>query len=223
MFKYSRGNCLMLGELSKEYESNGDIGAISSGYMDAGGKSYGMYQLASNVGSVDEFIQWGLNSDYSWIAEELNKYEVGSSEFDNAWRYFANNDYDNFFNMQQSYMEYRYYDVSVELLREHLFNIENHSNTMKEVIFSRAVQYGTGNIVEMFEDALVIMGEKLNLDLNNLSYVDEKRFDYDLITSIYDVCMTEEWNNSSLRDNLNKRFREEKAKAIQMLSDELGI
>ena len=141
----------------------------------------------------------------------------------NAWRYFANNDYDNFFNMQQSYMEYRYYDVSVELLREHLFNIENHSNTMKEVIFSRAVQYGTGNIVEMFEDALVIMGEKLNLDLQNLSYVDEKRFDYDLITSIYDVCMTEEWNNSSLRDNLNERFREEKAKAIQMLSEELGI
>lgn len=44
-----------------------------------------------------------------------------------------------------------------------------------------------------------------------------------LITSIYDVCMTEEWNNSSLRDNLNERFREEKAKAIQMLSEELGI
>lgn len=213
----------MIGDLSKEYESNGDIGAISTGEGDYGGKSYGMYQLASNVGSVDDFIAWGLNSDYSWIAEELDKYEIGSYDFDNAWTYFANNDYENFYNMQHSYAIHKYYDVSVELLREHLFNIENHSETMKDVIFSRAIQYGTGNIVEMFEDALVIMGEKLNLELDNLSYVDERRFDYDLITSIYDVCMTTEWNNSVLRDSLNHRFREEKAKAIQMLSDELGI
>jgi hypothetical protein len=88
---------LMIGDLSKEYESNGDIGAISTGEGDYGGKSYGMYQLASNVGSVDDFIAWGLNSDYSWIAEELNKYVVGSYEFDNAWIYFANNDYENFY------------------------------------------------------------------------------------------------------------------------------
>ena len=56
-----------------------------------------MYQLASNVGSVDDFIAWGLNSEYSWIAEELDKYELGSYDFDNAWTYFANNDYENFY------------------------------------------------------------------------------------------------------------------------------
>ena len=44
-----------------------------------------------------------------------------------------------------------------------------------------------------------------------------------MVRGCQDVCMTEEWNNSSLRDNLNERFREEKAKAIQMLSEELGI
>ena len=72
----------MIGELSKEYESNGDIGAISSGYNDAGGKSYGMYQLASAVGSVDAFIQWGMGQDrFRWMAEGLGKYEVGSYLF----------------------------------------------------------------------------------------------------------------------------------------------
>ena len=34
--------CFMIGDLSKEYESNGDIGAISTGEGDYGGKSYGM-------------------------------------------------------------------------------------------------------------------------------------------------------------------------------------
>nr|DAS88394.1 MAG TPA: hypothetical protein [Bacteriophage sp.] len=44
-----------------------------------------------------------------------------------------------------------------------------------------------------------------------------------MVRGCQDVCMTLEWNNSPLRENLNHRFREEKAKAIQMLSEELGI
>nr|DAQ48174.1 MAG TPA: chitosanase [Bacteriophage sp.] len=214
----------MIGELSKEYESNGDIGAISSGYNDAGGKSYGMYQLASAVGSVDAFIQWGMGQDrFRWMAEGLGKYEVGSYLFDNEWTYLANNCYEDFYAYQHEYIVHEYYDVSVELLRGAYFNIEKHSETMKDVIFSRAVQYGVGNIVEMFEDALKLMEDKLGLELSNLSYVDEKRFDYDLITSIYDVCMSYEWNHSALRDSLNMRFESEKEKAIRMLSYELGI
>lgn len=46
----------MIGDLSKRYESNGDAGCISNGYGDAGGKSYGMYQLSSNMGVVDDYI-----------------------------------------------------------------------------------------------------------------------------------------------------------------------
>ena len=37
-----------LGNLSAVYESNGDPACVSSGVNDAGGISYGTYQLASN-------------------------------------------------------------------------------------------------------------------------------------------------------------------------------
>ena len=52
----------MLGELSSQYESNGDPGCISDGYGDPGGKSYGTYQFSCNAGSLGQFVSW-LNSN----------------------------------------------------------------------------------------------------------------------------------------------------------------
>lgn len=60
----------MLGDLSKRYESNGNPGCISSGLGDAGGKSYGMYQMSSRMGVVDDYIQWLYNNNY-WFAGNL--------------------------------------------------------------------------------------------------------------------------------------------------------
>ena len=73
----------MLGDLSKKYESSGDCGTISSGYGDAGGKSYGMYQFASNMGVADKYVKWLQDNGY-WFGDELAKYTVGSSYFDEA-------------------------------------------------------------------------------------------------------------------------------------------
>lgn len=57
---------------------------------------------------------------------------------------------------------------------------------------------------------------------SNCGSVDDKRFDYDIIACIYDVCMSTEWNNSALRDNLNERFADEKFRALEMLQNELN-
>ena len=54
----------MLGDLSRLYESNGDPGCISNGWGDAGGKSYGMYQLASRMGSVNSYLGWCKRAGY---------------------------------------------------------------------------------------------------------------------------------------------------------------
>ena len=102
-----------------------------------------------------------------------------------------------------------------------MFNVEKHSNALKGVVWSRAVQYGTGEIVNMFNDALKLMEKALDIELPNLSYIDDKRFDYDLIAGIYDTCMSYEWNNSVLRDSLNNRFMDEKMKALKMLMEEV--
>ena len=52
-----------LGKLSAAYESNGDPAIVSTGEGDFGGISYGAYQLASNCGSVDAFLGWGLRQE----------------------------------------------------------------------------------------------------------------------------------------------------------------
>ena len=81
----------MLGDLSRLYESNGDPGCISNGWGDAGGKSYGMYQLASRMGSVNSYLGWCKRAGY-WFADYLMEHEVGSAGFDTAWSYLANSE-----------------------------------------------------------------------------------------------------------------------------------
>ena len=85
---------MALGSLSACYEANGSPGCVSSGAGDLGGISYGAYQLASNTGSVDEFIQWGIDygAYYRDYANSLNQYDVNSDAFISQWKYLASVD-----------------------------------------------------------------------------------------------------------------------------------
>ena len=193
----------MIGDLSKRYESNGDAGCISNGYGDAGGKSYGMYQLSSNMGVVDDYIRWLRRNGY-WFAENLAEHPVGSLAFDEAWRWLAySNNKADFEKSQHDYICDAYYKPAVAALKCNNYNIEKHHEVMKDVVWSRAVQYGAGNIGEMFAEAC----EKLGYP--NLSYVDDSSFDADMIKAIYlKVCSTPAWTNGSpaLRQGLYSRF-----------------
>nr|DAF97714.1 MAG TPA: chitosanase [Myoviridae sp. ctYA416] len=202
----------MIGELSAKYESNGGPGTISDGYGDPGGKSYGTYQLSSNAGSLEEFVEWLIDNGY-WFGNELNKYYLTSPEFDSAWEWLANSaNAQDFADAQHKYAIYAYYDPAVRSLRTAGFNIENHNDVMKDVVFSRSIQYGPGLIVEMFEEAVGYMGYP------NLSYIDDAKFDYDLIVSVYlKVCSSLEWNNSAVREGVNARFRSECQDALDRL------
>lgn len=205
----------MLGDLSKRYESNGDAGCISTGYGDAGGKSYGMYQLASNAGSVDSYVRWLRANDW-WFGDLLAEHEVGSEQFDNTWKDLANSaNREDFARSQHEYIRYAYYEPAIEALKRAMYDVEaNHHEVMQDVVWSRAVQYGVGNIVEMFEDAVKAIGYP------NLSYVDAAFYDEAMIKAIYlDVCSTPEWTNGSpaLRAGLYSRFRNECKDAITRL------
>lgn len=214
----------MLGDLSKYYEvgSNGYCGTISTGWGDAGGKSYGLYQLSSVAGSVTSFIWW-LSNHNNEYHNRLVRYPVGSKSFDNEWKAIASENPEEFGRLQHDYIKRIYYDEAVEALREIYFNIEKHSEIMKDVIWSRAVQYGVGNIKEMFTDALRAMERKSGNEYPNLSYVDDKYFDAELIKAIYlDVCHTEAWTNGSpsLRRGLYARFESECDDALNALLEE---
>jgi hypothetical protein len=202
----------MLGDLSSSYESNGDPSCISDGYLDYGGKSYGMYQLSSTKGSVSEFISW-LQQNYYWFGDELAKYEIGSTEFDNVWKWLGTSENKNDFAIaQHNYIQAKYYDTAIQILENNYYHIDNHHGIMKDVVWSRSVQYGPGYILEMFTDAVQSLGYP------NLSYVDSQEYDKKMIQAIYlTVCSSTEWNNSALRDNLNQRFQSECNDALQQL------
>ena len=212
----------MLGDLSKKYESSGDPGAISSGYGDAGGKSYGMYQFSSTMGVVDNYVKWLRDNGY-WFGDELAKYTVGSSYFDDAWKWLANSNNKLVFEKSQlDFTKSMYYDRACNLLADSGYHVNKHSKAMKDVVWSRAVQYGPYQIVEMFDDACtIVLGGKFNL-----SYVDDKSFDERMIKAVYlDVCSTPGWTNGSpsLREGLYARFRNECEGALNMLNEELKV
>lgn len=210
----------MLGDLSKKYESNGEPGCISTGAGDAGGKSYGMYQMASKQGVVDLYIKWLRENGY-WFATKLAEYPVGSVAFDDTWEYLAKSgNRGDFIKSQHDFIKAMYYDKAVAALARAMYNVEEkHSDVMRDVVWSRAVQYGAGNIVEMFEAAAMELGYP------NLSYVDAIDFDNVMIRAIYmDVCSTPEWTNGSpaLREGLYNRFKNECDDALAALWNEMG-
>lgn len=211
----------MLGDLSKKYESNGEPGTISSGYGDAGGKSYGMYQFSSTMGVVDKYVKWLQENGY-WFGDELAKYTVGSSYFDDAWRFLANSDNrGDFERSQHDYAKVIYYDRACSILADAGYHIEKHSKAMKDVVWSRAIQYGPYQINQMFDEACCGV-----LGYFNLSYVDDIAFDKSMIEAIYlEVCSTPGWTNGSpaLREGLYARFRNECEDALNMLNEELKV
>lgn len=209
----------MLGDLSSKYESNGDPGAVSSGYGDAGGVSYGAYQFATNVGVPSDFVAWLIRQGYSHARTLYSAGAPGTPFFSQAWTYIAEIDYDGFLAAQHEYVKQQYYDKAVDYLQQAGFDASKHSTAMQDVIWSRAVQYGPGLIVGMFTAAAEVYGHL------NLYYVDDKSFDGDMIRAIYlYVCMTPEWTDGSpgLRSGLYARFNAECTDALKMLETEVG-
>ena len=177
-----------IASLARKYESNGDPAAVSSGIGDVGGISYGLYQLASNVGSVDEFLAWLV--DYP--APELANYgkvlaenPVNSPAFIQTWKDIGTIDPGNFGCLQDEYIKSRYYDTAAKRLAGKYFTMEKHTDALKAVLLSRAVQNGAGGAVELFETACGMLGHP------NLSYVDDPYFDGDMIAAIYDFLIAE--------------------------------
>lgn len=197
-----------LGELSAKYESNGKPGTISTGVGDIGGKSYGAWQLASNMGSVDKFLNF-LKTNNAFYYNELSgaKKMDGNTfgtNFDNAWRSIANSDETGFLELQRIYIKANYYDVSAaSLLKKYNFNIEEHSWALQNVLWSTAVQHGANGAVNIFKT--------VGLDQS----------DRDLIIAIYDERSNVDKyfysSSDAVKEAVKNRFKNEKNDALNML------
>lgn len=226
--------------LVRKYEAGGDPACISSGSGDLGGISYGIYQLASNTGAVDNFCQWAANYPDESLANYgrlLLEHTVNSEKFKTAWRAIGENDPEGFAKLQNDYAVAVYYNNAAAQLKKAGYDIETKTAAMQAVLMSRAVQYGAGNMVELYTEAVHTMFNSEQKDYSgwpNLTYVNDKQFDYDLIAAIYDFLITEtdnaawngrqmhspkDWANGSqdIIAGLKNRFIHEKADALELL------
>lgn len=220
--------------LARKYESNGDPACIADNAGDLGGISYGLYQFASKVGTVDEFVKWLCKYPDAPLAnygKVLSQYKVNSDEFIQQWKEIGTIDAGNFGKLQDEFIKIQYYDVVAKKLATKYFDIDKHTNALKAVVLSRAIQNGASGCCDLFEIAVRKMGYP------NLSYINDMWFDSAIINNIYDYLivecdLSEPDRNGIWRSPddfchgskdiilaLRSRFIRERADALEMLTE----
>lgn len=204
----------MLGSLSAKYESGGNPATVAQDSNDAGGWSYGLYQFASAMGVVQDFISWLQNQpqpadDYGRQLASAGNPTCDSS-FVETWRQIAAAAPDTFGQLQDDYARTLYFDPGARnLLKWYNFDINSRSNALQQVLFSNCVQHGTRYGSEVFGDAASLAGRELTA-----------LADKDIIYNIYEVKLTDPaWSSGSPADRpgLYSRWENERNDALAML------
>lgn len=148
---------LLLGSVSAKYESKGQPETISTGKGDTGGKSYGVYQFASTYDVPYTFAQWCIDSGNDpAIGQRLKDayYADGGvygTGFDATWRAIAAAQSQHFLWLQHGYIKAQYYDPTVsKLLSRYGLDVNARSLTLKNAVWSRAVQHGSSGCLNLF-------------------------------------------------------------------------
>ena len=195
---------MRLGILSEKYEGGG-AGTISTGEGDAGGVSYGTFQLATNTGSAASFVAWlQERSDFGkGYGDMLSKCEPGSLEFSHLWLWLADTDPEGFAALQDEYVKPKYYDAACEVAGKRGVDTEGMPDALKCVLFSNAIQHGAYWAGVLLADAFS---------------TDPARW----IRNIYNTKLTDmTWSDGapSLRPGLFERWENEKQEALAMLAE----
>lgn len=159
-----------LGSVSEQFESGGrGVGTVSTGRGDYGGVSYGKHQLATNNGSMMNFLN---SPEGKPFLERFGGLAPGTSQFNSVYKDVANTQGEAFDKAQSDYITRTHYaplvaktqnDVGVDLTKR--------GAGVKELLYSTAVQYGAGTSV--------ISNALQGKDVNGMS-------DDDLIKTIQD-------------------------------------
>jgi hypothetical protein len=124
-----------LGRSSERYESGGKGPAtISTGEGDAGGISYGQYQLSSAKGTVAEYLAW------SRFGDKFDGLEINSADFKARWKELANTD-PSFGTDQHDFIKTKHYDVQVAAMKENGLDLSGRGPAVQDAIWSTSVQY----------------------------------------------------------------------------------
>lgn len=202
-----------IGRLSAEFESGKDsIAAI--GYDRVGGTSYGKYQIASRVGSMNNFLNF-LDKTAPDMAKQLRS--AGSSDtggregkMPDTWRKLAAEAPDRFEALQDKFIYDSHYKPALEAITERTaMKGDAISSTMQEVLWSTAVQHGPSGAVRIFSRAAATAGNQ-----------NDENFDKKFINNVYAI-RAEQFSSSTqaVQTAVRSRMQREKSLALNMLQE----
>ena len=145
-----------LGSISKKYESGGDVSAIAPDTNNT--TSYGIYQMNS-AGTMQNF----LNSPEGEVfGSHLNKYEVGSPDFNATYKKLATNYGDRLAEAQQSYMQRTHFEPIVKMAEENGVNVNDPK--IQETLWSQSVQHSPQGNAQIVKNAVASLGNGATQD-----------------------------------------------------------
>ena len=208
------------GMLSALFESGGD-GVGSVGYDRVGGTSYGKFQLASRVGTMDRFISFLRDVAPEW-ADRLSGAGPANTRstaggMPEEWKRIADEDPGRFEELQTRFIRDTYFDPALGgVLKSTGVDLSALGPVVEEVLWSTSVQHGVGGAVSIFSRALDSLGP------------DERgkgvEFAKQLIQSVYDQRATRFGSSTErVRQSVQNRFVEEKNLAVSMLLNQAGM
>ena len=209
----------VLGKLSERFETGGrGPGVVSTGAGDAGGASYGSYQMTSKPGggTVKRFVgdpTFPFRSKFAGLTP-------GTTQFTNVWKQLAQTNREEFQSSQHEFIKKTHFDPLVQkIINEDGLNVLTRSHALQDVIWSTAVQHGPGSNVPHVALA------------NVRSRPEDPNFDSDFIKAIYaergrknanGVLARFSRNSPAVQQGVARRFRDEQRDALQMLAEENG-
>ncbi len=200
-----------LGSLAAQFES-GSAGISAIGYDSVGGTSYGKFQIASRVGSMNNFLKF-LDTEAPDISARLRAAgpaNTGSrrGKMPEAWQKIAADQPERFEALQEKFIHDSHYAPALDALTKAAgINPDQLSPAMQEVLWSTAVQHGPAGAARIFNRAV-----SRN---NNLENTQAER---KVIDTVYAI-RAEQFGSSTeeVRASVRNRLKQEKALALAML------
>jgi hypothetical protein len=200
-----------LGSLSAKYESgNRKSGTVSTGKGDPGGVSYGSYQLASKVGTAKRFVD-------QYYADWFHGTTPGSDEFSALWKKLASEREPELAVYEHLFIADTHYQPFADRLYKELnFEVDQHSNALRDVVWSTSVQHGAGN--KVFHRALEKASQENRLDqltdreIIELVYQERGRVGADGISVYFSR------SSPKVQESVRNRFKNEQADALKALT-----
>ncbi|MBK1688887.1 hypothetical protein CKO37_15445 [Rubrivivax gelatinosus] len=127
-----------LGWVSERFESgNRGVGTISNGRGDRGGISYGKHQLATNTGTMAEFLRWAPQ-----YGAQFAGLTPGTPDFNAKYRQVVERDEQGFGDAQRRFMIATHYEPEMAKLKAAGFDLSGRGASVREAVFSTATQFG---------------------------------------------------------------------------------